>query len=77
MATQQGNPELTPEAAKNLRIVRGFLMGLNVVTIVAVALSFGLKFYWPHLGGTLILLLFFWNWSGYRILQKLKRGEPF
>ena len=77
MATQQGNPDLTPAAAKNLRIVQRFLMGLNVITIAVASLSFALKVYSPHLGLTLIILLFFWNLSGYRIIKKLKRGETF
>ena len=75
MAMQQSNPDIPEDLAKNVRIMKMFLLGLNIVVLILIPLTYFLKIWAPMLSLTLALLLFFWDWSGYRIIQKMSKGD--
>ena len=69
-ATDQPNPE---RLAKNIRILLIFLGVLNVVmlTVIAVLVLGGS----PQFGLGIAVLLGLWDWNGFRIVRRLRRGD--
>ena len=70
-----GSPELPADVAKNRRIVLIFLVIINAVMAIVIPLTFFLGSWYPRLGLALLVLLILWDWSGFRIVRKLNRGD--
>ena len=75
MTNQPDKSEFQQKNAKNMRAVLIFLGALNLIMAIVIPLLFLSGSWYPRLGIVLLVLLGLWDFSGFRMVRKLSRGD--
>ena len=75
MTNQPDKTDFQQRNAKNMRAVLIFLGVLNLLMAIIIPLLFLSGSWYPRLGIVLLALLGLWDFSGFRVVRKLGKGD--
>ena len=71
----QDNTDYKAASAKNIRAVLIFLGVLNAIMAIVIPVMILQGGVYPRVGLVLLVLLALWDYSGFRMVRKLSKGD--